>query len=47
LEETAEILSDPDALFASEAGLAELECGETVRVAAVRRRSASYDGGPR
>lgn len=30
LEETAEILSDPDALSALEAGLADLERGETV-----------------
>jgi mRNA-degrading endonuclease RelE of RelBE toxin-antitoxin system len=33
LEETAEILSDPDALSALEAGLAELERGETVTFA--------------
>jgi prevent-host-death family protein len=30
LEETAEILSDPDALAAIEAGLAELERGEII-----------------
>jgi len=30
LEETAEILSDPDALAAIEAGLAEIERGEVV-----------------
>lgn len=36
LEETAEILSDPDALSALEAGLAELERGETVTLAELR-----------
>lgn len=47
LEETAEVLSDPDALSALEAGLAELERGETVTLAdlrgelAERRRTAS------
>lgn len=45
LEETAEILSDPDAIAALEAGLAELQRGETVTLEelrdelAVRRRS--------
>ena len=37
LEETAEILSDPDALAALEAGLAELERGETVSLEDLRR----------
>jgi prevent-host-death family protein len=37
LEETAEILSDPDALTALEAGLAELERGETVSLKDLRR----------
>ncbi len=37
LEETAEILSDPDALAALEAGLAELERGETVAFENLRR----------
>lgn len=36
LEETAEILSDPDALAALEAGLAELSRGETVTLADLR-----------
>jgi prevent-host-death family protein len=36
LEETAEILSDPDALSALEAGLAEIERGETVTLAELR-----------
>jgi antitoxin YefM len=36
LEETAEILSDPDALAALEAGLAELERGETITLAELR-----------
>jgi prevent-host-death family protein len=37
LEETAELLSDPDALAALEAGLAELERGETVTLEDLRR----------
>jgi antitoxin YefM len=37
LEETAEILSDPDALAALEAGLAEFERGETVSLEDIRR----------
>ncbi len=37
LEETAEILSDPDALAALEVGLAELERGETVSLEDLRR----------
>lgn len=47
LEETAEVLSDPDALSALEAGLAEIERGETITLAelqselAGRRQSAS------
>jgi len=36
LEETAEILSDPDALSALEAGLAEIERGETITLAELR-----------
>jgi prevent-host-death family protein len=36
LEETAEVLSDSDALSALEAGLAELERGETVTLAELR-----------
>lgn len=47
LEETAEVLSDAEALSALEEGLAEIERGETVSLAdlrselADRRRSAS------
>lgn len=37
LEETAEILSDRDALAAIEAGLAELERGETVTLDELRQ----------
>ena len=37
LEETAESLSDPDALAALEAGLAELERDETVSLEDLRR----------
>ena len=37
LEETAEILSDPDALAALEAGLAELSKEETVTLDDLRR----------
>jgi antitoxin YefM len=40
LEETAEVLSDPDALAALEAGLAEIERGETVTLAELRRELA-------
>lgn len=36
LEETAEILSDADALSALEAGLAEIERGETVTLSELR-----------
>lgn len=36
LEETAEILSDPDALSALEAGLVEIERGETITLAELR-----------
>jgi prevent-host-death family protein len=36
LEETAEVLSDPDALSALEAGLAEIERGETITLAQLR-----------
>jgi antitoxin YefM len=40
LEETAEILSDPDALSALEAGLAEIERDETVTLADLRAELA-------
>jgi antitoxin YefM len=40
LEETAEILSDPDALAALEAGLAELERHEAVTLEELRRELA-------
>ena len=40
LEETAEVLSDPDALSALEEGLAEIERGETVSLADLRRELA-------
>jgi prevent-host-death family protein len=40
LEETAEILSDPDALAAIEAGLAEISRGETVELEDLRRELA-------
>ena len=40
LEETAEILSDSDALSALEAGLAEIERGETITLAEIRRELA-------
>jgi prevent-host-death family protein len=40
LEETAEILSDPDAIAAIEAGLAELERDETVTLEDLRRELA-------
>lgn len=40
LEETAEILSDPDALAAIEAGLAEIGRGETIMLDEVRRELA-------
>lgn len=40
LEETAEILSDPDALSALQEGLAEIERGETVTLAELRRELA-------
>lgn len=36
LEETAEILSDPDALSALEAGLGEIERGEMITLAELR-----------
>lgn len=36
LEETAEILSDPEAIAALEAGLAELERGEVVELSELR-----------
>jgi antitoxin YefM len=40
LEETAEVLSDPDALAAVEAGLAELTRGESVTFAELRTELA-------
>jgi antitoxin YefM len=40
LEETAEILSDPDALAAIEAGLAEINRGEVVELDDLRRELA-------
>lgn len=40
LEETAEILSDPDAIAALEAGLAEVARGETVTLSELRRELA-------
>jgi len=40
LEESAEILSDPDALAAIETGLAELERGETVTLEELRQELA-------
>jgi antitoxin YefM len=40
LEETAEILSDPDALRAMEAGLAELGRGETIELNDLRSELA-------
>jgi prevent-host-death family protein len=40
LEETAEVLSDPDALAALETGLAEIERGETVTLSALRSELA-------
>lgn len=40
LEETADILYDPDALAATEAGLAEISRGETVPLEAVRAELA-------
>jgi antitoxin YefM len=40
LEETAEILSDPDALTALEAGLAEIERGETITLSELRSEMA-------
>jgi prevent-host-death family protein len=40
LEETAEVLSDPEALAALEAGLAEIERGETVTLAELREELA-------
>lgn len=40
LEETVEILSDPGALAAIEVGLAEIERGETVTLAELKRELA-------
>jgi antitoxin YefM len=44
LEETAEILSDRDALAALETGLAVLERGETVSLEDLRRELAERRG---
>lgn len=44
LEETAEILSDRDSLAALEAGLAELERGETVSLDDLRQELAERRG---
>jgi len=41
LEESAEILSDPDALSGLEAGLAELERDETITLAELRKELAA------
>lgn len=40
LEETAEVLSDPDAISALEAGLAELERGESISLVELRKELA-------
>lgn len=40
LEETAEVLSDPDAISALESGLAELERGETITLSELREELA-------
>ncbi|HZJ10782.1 MAG TPA: type II toxin-antitoxin system Phd/YefM family antitoxin [Trueperaceae bacterium] len=40
LEETAEILSDPDAIAAIEAGLADLKRGDTITLDALRSELA-------
>ncbi|MGH2712813.1 MAG: type II toxin-antitoxin system Phd/YefM family antitoxin [Thermoleophilaceae bacterium] len=44
LEETAEILSDRDGLAAMEAGLGELERGDTVSLEELRRELAERRG---
>jgi antitoxin YefM len=44
LEETAEILSDRDSLAALEAGIGELERGETVSLEDLRRELAERRG---
>lgn len=46
LEETAEVLSDRDALAALETGLAELERGETVSLEDLRRELAERRSSP-
>jgi PHD/YefM family antitoxin component YafN of YafNO toxin-antitoxin module len=46
LEETAEILSDRDALAAIETGLAEIERGETVTFEELRQELAELRAGP-
>lgn len=40
LEDTAEVLSDPDAISALEAGLVEIELGETVGLEELRKELA-------
>jgi prevent-host-death family protein len=40
LEETAEVLSDPDVIAALEAGLAELERGESISLVELRKELA-------
>jgi prevent-host-death family protein len=45
LEETAELLSDPAALAAIEAGLAEIERGETVGLDELRQELAERRAG--
>ncbi len=45
VEETAEILSDPDSLAAIEAGLLELSRDETVELADLRRHLAERRSG--
>lgn len=44
LEETAEILSDPSAIAAIEAGVAELACDETVTLEELRSELAARRG---
>ena len=44
LEESAEILSDPDAIAAIEAGLADLDRGEVVTLDRLPERSSLSDG---
>lgn len=44
LEETAEILSDPDAITAIQAGLAELSRGEAITLEELRSELAEHRG---